>query len=915
MAYQSEAELERQLIEQLVDLRFQRVYIKDENELWANFRIQFFKHNEQALEGRPLTDREFERVRAIIEGKSIFQSSKILRDKFVIEREDETKVHLELFNSRHWCKNHFQVTSQVTMVGTYENRYDVTLLINGLPLVQIELKRRGLDMKEAFNQINRYKKHSFKGLFNYIQIFVISNGVDTKYFANSDQELLYSQTFFWTNAKNERITQLSDFALSFLEPCQIAKMIARFMVLHETKKVPMVMRPYQVYAVEHLITRALETSNNGYIWHTTGSGKTLTSFKVSQVLGKETQIKKVFFLVDRKDLDGQTIREFNAFEKDCIDSTERTDKLVEQIKGNGKLIVTTIQKMANALKNPKYSEVMKNYQNEKVVFVIDECHRSQFGKMHKEIQNYFKQAQYFGFTGTPRFKVNRSQDGRVTADLFGSCLHHYLIKDAIHDKNVLGFSVEYIKTIENHSNQKDSTKVSTIDTEEVIMEDERLKLISQHILNSHHLKTRNRQYNSIFATEKTEMLIKYYKLFKEQTHDLKIAAIFTFGQNEESEGKETHSRDELEIMIHDYNQLFGTAYSTDTFDQYFVDVSKRLKEGDIDILLVVDMFLTGFDADGLNTLYVDKPLKYHNLIQAFSRTNRIEKSTKPYGNVVCYRNLKEETDAAIRLFSQTDSTDIVLMKSYEDYLSEFTKGLEKLLTLTPNPQSVDELESEDEMKAFVLAFRELSRTLTKLQTFVDFLFTEEQIGLSEQMYQDFKSKYFLIYEQVKGSNAPKTSILADIDFCIELIQTDRINVAYILRLIRELDLKNPEETKTNVQNILNLLSQADHPNLRLKIELIKQFLQKVVPTLKPTDDIDEAYQTYEREQELLDIQTFAQEMNLEVALICKFLTEYRFAGRVDHSFISEHIKAKFMEKKEKIERVKQYLANHIQKYE
>ena len=740
MSYQSEAELEKQLIAQLCDLGYEKVSIADEEQLVANFRKQLSLHNESKLGGVPLTDKEFERVMRHVEGKSVFQSAKILRDKFVLEREDGSEIYLEFFDCLHWCKNRFQVTAQTTVVGKYTNRYDVTLLINGLPVVQIELKRRGLDMKEAFNQIDRYRKHSYQGLYRYIQIFVISNGVDTKYFANTDKELMYSQTFFWTNVNNERISQLGDFAFTFLEKCQISKTIARYMVINETDQLLMVMRPYQIYAVEALVTRALETNNNGFIWHTTGSGKTLTSFKASQILANEPGIKKVFFLVDRKDLDSQTIKEFNKFEPDSVDTTDKTDKLVQQIKDiNRPLIVTTIQKMANAVKSPRYEKIMDQYRNEKVIFIIDECHRSQFGDMHKAINKHFHQAQYFGFTGTPRFEENKSQDGRVTADLFEKCLHHYLIKDAINDQNVLGFSVEYINTIRGNYDEMDETKVHAINTDEVFMNETRIEEIARHIIENHDAKTRHREYTAIFTVQSIPMLIKYYDAFKALNHSLKIAGIFTYGANEDSEGRDEHSRDSLERMIADYNQLFHTNYSTDTFSSYFSDVSKRVKNAQIDILLVVNMFLTGFDAKTLNTLYVDKNLKYHDLLQAYSRTNRVQKTTKPYGNIVCYRNLKENTDDAIRLFSDTNNTDTVLMRSYSYYLDLFEAELNRLYELVKSPQEVDGLQTEEEKRQFILSFRELSKALVKLETFTEFEFNEETVGISEQTYLNPRS--------------------------------------------------------------------------------------------------------------------------------------------------------------------------------
>lgn len=915
MSYQSEAELEKQLIAQLCDLGYEKVSIADEERLVANFRKQLSLHNESKLGGVPLTDKEFERVMRHVEGKSVFQSAKILRDKFVLEREDGSEIYLEFFDCLHWCKNRFQVTAQTTVVGKYTNRYDVTLLINGLPVVQIELKRRGLDMKEAFNQIDRYRKHSYQGLYRYIQIFVISNGVDTKYFANTDKELMYSQTFFWTNVNNERISQLGDFAFTFLEKCQISKIIARYMVINETDQLLMVMRPYQIYAVEALVTRALETNNNGFIWHTTGSGKTLTSFKASQILANEPGIKKVFFLVDRKDLDSQTIKEFNKFEPDSVDTTDKTDKLVQQIKDiNRPLIVTTIQKMANAVKSPRYEKIMDQYRDEKVIFIIDECHRSQFGDMHKAINKHFHQAQYFGFTGTPRFEENKSQDGRVTADLFEKCLHHYLIKDAINDNNVLGFSVEYINTIRGNYDEMDDTKVHAINTDEVFMNETRIEEIARHIIANHDAKTRNREYTAIFTVQSIPMLIKYYDAFKAMDHRLKIAGIFTFGANEESEGRDEHSRDSLERMIADYNQLFHTNYSTDMFSNYFSDVSKRVKNAQIDILLVVNMFLTGFDAKTLNTLYVDKNLKYHDLLQAYSRTNRVQKTTKPYGNIVCYRNLKENTDDAIRLFSDTNNTDTVLMQSYSYYLDLFEAELNRLYELVKSPQEVDGLQTEEEKRQFILSFRELSKALVKLETFTEFEFNEETVGISEQTYQDFKSKYFLIYDEVKRAEGEKVSVLADIDFCIEIMHTDKINVGYIMNLIRQIDLTDTKQRDQDIKEIMAELDRADNEELRLKVDLLKTFLNKVIPTLSPEDSIDEAYYAFEEQSRQEEVKYFAEEVNLNEETIQEFVAEYQYAGILNHQEISDAVVDKLLAKKRKVKKVKEFIIDHTNKY-
>lgn len=915
MSYQSEAELEKQLCYQFENQGYDVVEINNEDDLKANFREQLNLHNESNLDGVPLTDKEFERVLRYIEGKSVFESAKILRDKYILDREDDSKVYIEFFDTKSWCKNKFQVTTQTTVVGKYTNRYDVTLLINGLPLVQIELKRRGVDFKEAFNQIERYRKHSYHGLYRYIQVFVISNGVDTKYFANTDKELLYSQTFFWTNEKNERITNLKDFAATFLEKCHIAKVIARYMVINETDKTLMVMRPYQIYAVEALVHRATETNNNGYIWHTTGSGKTLTSFKCSQILSKEEKIKKVFFLIDRKDLDSQTVAEFNKFEKDSVDITDKTTTLIKQIEDITKpLIVTTIQKMANAIKNPKYSKVMDKYRDEKVVFIIDECHRSQFGDMHKAIEKHFSNAQYFGFTGTPRFKENKSQDGRTTADLFEECLHYYLIKDAIKDNNVLGFSVEYISTFRGQYDINDDTRVKAIDTKEVFMDDHRISDIANHIINNHGAKTKNGKYTAMFTVQDVPMLVKYYDMFKTIDHNLKIAAIFTYGANEDSEGRDEHSRDSLERIIADYNKMFDTNYSTDTFSNYFSDVSRKVKTAQIDILIVVDMFLTGFDSKTLNTLYVDKNLKYHGLIQAFSRTNRIEKSTKPYGNIVCYRNLKNNTDEAIKLFSNTDNTDVVLMESYDYYLKKFKEKLKALLGITLTPGDVDSLETEEEKKEFILAFRELTKILVSLQTFVDFEFTEDILGISEQKYQDFKSKYFLLYDEVNSSENEKTSILSDIDFGIELMHTDKINVTYIMNLIRNIDFEDEDKKAKDVEHIKRELEKADSEDLRLKVDLIKNFLDKVVPTLSPDDNVDDAFAEYEENVRKDEIKEFSYEVGVTEDFVKENIAEYEYSGLINHSELSNNVKGGLLVKRKTIKRIKDFIIGNVRKY-
>ena len=915
MGYQPEAELEKNLHKQLVNQGYQAVKIADYDALLANFKQQLNLFNEHKLNGQPLSDIEFKRILTLIEGKSIYDSAKVLRDKLLVEREDGTQLYVELLNTKDWCKNLFQITTQTTITGKYTNRYDVTILINGLPLVQIELKRRGLDFKEAFNQIQRYRRHTFTGLYRFLQIFVVSNGVDTKYFSNSDYDIQFGFTFFWSDEKNELITNLQDFSRAFLQPCHLAKMISRYMVINDTDKALMVMRPYQVYAVEALVKRATETKNNGYIWHTTGSGKTLTSFKAGQILADEESIKKVFFLVDRRDLDSQTIQEFNKFQKGSVDRTEKTDILIEQIKDSMRsFIVTTIDKMNNAVKNPKYTEVMAPYKQERVVFIIDECHRSQFGDMRKEIDRHFQNAQYFGFTGTPRFVENKSQDGRTTADLFEKCLHHYLIKDAIRDGNVLGFSVEYIRTFNANINEEDTTKVQAIDTDEVWHDERRLNLVADHILDNHIRRSKSKGYCAMFAVDSIPTLIKYYDIFKKKDHNLKIAGIYSYGQNEESDGTGEHSREALDRMIVDYNHLYNTDYSTETWDRYFSDVSKKVKHAQIDILLVVKMFLTGFDSKPLNTLYVDKNMVYHDLLQAYSRTNRVEKSTKPYGNVVCYRNLKDNTDEAIKLFSRTDNVDTVLMGSYDEYLKAFKEAVKNLREIAVIPEEVDELEREEDKRKFIVAFKNVTKMLQRLQSFSDFEFDETELKISQQSYEDYKSKYFKVYEEFKRSEVSKESILHDIDFELELMHTDKINVSYILNLIANLNTENEKERDKEIRFIKQELDHASDPKLRLKIELIKGFLDKVAPTLTPDESVIDAYNRYEEKMSEQELSTFAKEVDIEDNILREQVSTYEYSNLIEKNTIMDSLSGSFLKKNKAIKAITSFIHDFTEKY-
>ena len=920
MVYQSEAELENLLIEQLKDQGYTSVNINNYHDLEENFKKQFSLFNASKLE-KPLSDKEWERVFNYLLGKSVFQSAKILRDKFILERDDGKKVYVALLDEDH-TKNLFQVTHQTTVVGKYVNRYDVTLLVNGLPLMQIELKRRGIDIKEAVNQVMRYKKHSYNGLYHYIQTFVVSNGVDTKYFANSDKELLYSLAFFWTDENNIRITNLKEFSVSFLARDHLIKMLTKFTVLNDTDKLMMIMRPYQVYAVESLVRQAKLTNQNAYIWHTTGAGKTLTSFKTAQILATNPNIKKVIFLVDRKDLDSQTTEEFNKFEAGSVDATDKTNILVGQMKDkNRQLIVTTIQKMANAVKKPQHAKIMDLYKDEKVIFIVDECHRSQFGDMHKDIVRHFNNAQFFGFTGTPRFDINGKVAGKIvqtTEQLFGKCLHNYLIKDAIFDNNVLGFHVEYIKTIDGDFDEDDPTVAERIDINELYMADERMTLIANHIVSNHMSKTRNGQYTAIFAVSSIPMLIKYYDIFKKIDHKLTVSGIFSYGQNEDAEGHDEHSRDALERIIKDYNETFSTNFSTDTFHAYQKDISDRVKgkkTKSLDILLVVNMFLTGFDSKPLSVLYVDKDLRYHDLLQAYSRTNRVEKETKPFGIIICYRNLKKRTDDAIALFSRGQS-DGVLTPGFEYFVEKYNQVVLKIREIALEPSSLDYIQDEKQQLAFVLLFRELTKYLNSLRTFIEFNIDSDKLLMGDQEYQDYKSKYLMLYHQ-QQKNKEVVSVLNDVDFCIELMESNRINVAYIMNLIRNIHFDDPDKKSFDIKHIEAELERADNPVLLRKVELLKSFLDKVVSGLQNADEIDAAYNDFENAEKNREIQEFAEKEEVDPKMLTDVISEFEFSGIINAGDIRDRIKTpmSLLKKKSLVSRIVSFIKNLAEKFQ
>ena len=895
MSTQTEQELENHLIAQLEILGFDKVSIDNEEDLIANLKKQLEKHNKTLL-----SDLEFRQILNKLAKGNIFAKAKILRDKIDYTKDDGETGYIELINQILWCKNEYQVTHQVTMKSKYTNRYDVTILVNGLPLVQIELKRRGLEIKEAFNQTNRYHRHSFSaghGLFGYIQLFVISNGVNTKYYANNPvNKRDFKQTFFWADKNNKKINKLSAFSEVFLEKCQLSKMITKYVVLNESSNMLMVLRPYQYYAVETIVDQVRNTEKYGYIWHATGSGKTLTSFKAAQILTQSSQVHKVVFVVDRKDLDYQTIKEFNNFSEGSVDATTNTKKLVEQFSNDTPLIVTTLQKLNVAIIKNKYLANMAELQDKHMVFIFDECHRSQFGDTHKRIKEFFHNVQMFGFTGTPIFAANAAKNAlgkRTTKDLFGECLHKYIITDAIRNENVLKFSVEYIRTIKQKDGVTD-IEVEAIDTAEVMEAPERLNKITDYIIANHTRKTHRREFTAIFCVPNIKTLMAYYELLKEKKeakeHNLRVGTIFSYQANEDDSDANgfidaelsddssnalvnKHSREKLEDYIADYNLMFGTNYSTNNFYNYYKDIGKRVKARQIDILLVVNMFLTGFDSKPLNTIYVDKNLKYHGLIQAYSRTNRTLGQKKSQGNVVCFRNLKPATDKAIELFANKDAIEDIILAPYEDYIKYFTEAVKNLFAITPTVDSVDDLLTEEDEATFIQAFREIIRLKNVLDCFTQFDF--DDLTMDEQLFADYRSKYLDLYDKVRSNNAKeKVSILDDIDFELELIRRDKINVSYIITLLQNLKNVKPADREKEHKAILSILDTETQ--LRSKKELIERFIAKHFPNIPKNEDIGEKFEAYWKEEKEKAITEICNTEELDLDGLQKIISDYLF---------------------------------------
>jgi type I restriction enzyme, R subunit len=902
---QSEQVLENKLVAQLVAQGYKQTAVTDEASMLANLKAQLESLNEVTL-----TSGEFTKVlHHLNKSSGVFAKAHILRDRMKLDKEDGETTYLDFFDSENALRNSYQVTQQVKMEGSYKNRFDVTILVNGLPLVQIELKRRGLEMKEAFNQIQRYQKHSFwsgHGLFHFVQLFVISNGVNTKYYANSRKQS-FKQTFYWAREDNNTIRELTPFAQTFLSREHLGKMIGKYIVLNETDKILMVLRPYQYYATEAIVERVKnppETNANGYIWHTTGSGKTLTSFKAAQIMTGLPDVHKVVFCVDRKDLDYQTIKEFNGFSKGSVDSTNNTKKLVSQFAdADTKLIVTTLQKLNTAISKQSYLEQMEKLQDERIIFIFDECHRSQFGDTHKRIVSFFHNHQMFGFTGTPIFAENATTKAgkkHTTKDLFHQKLHSYVITDAIKDENVLKFAVEYVGRYQ----QKDGNPtnldidVEAIDTKELLESPARLDKITDYIIERHPLKTRNKEFTAMMCVSSVDVLIKYYELFAskkaEGKHNLRVATIFSYAANEDDKdadgilddgGEVTggdvgnpHTRDKLEGFIGDYNAMFGSKYSTkdtQSFYNYYQDIAKKVKERKVDILLVVNMFLTGFDSKSLNTMYVDKNLRFHGLVQAYSRTNRILNEVKSQGNIVVFRNLKERTDEAIALFSNVHAKEDIFVPPYDDYVDRFNEVVMALLTLTPTVRAVKDLPDEEAELQFVKVFRELMRLRNILESFSEF--NDEDLTLPAQRFADYRSAYLDLYDKVKTDNTKEAaSILEDVDFELELIHRDVINVQYILTLLAKMFDADEAEAQS-IQHLV-LDSVAGDIDLRSKRELIEKFIDSTLPGLSSAAEIPESFESFWEQERATAFDALCKEEELDADELKKVIDRYVYTG-------------------------------------
>ena len=921
MPVQSEAALENGLISTLQQMNYEYVQIEEEKNLRTNFKSQLEKHNKKRLEeiGRTeFTEAEFDKILIYLEGGTRFEKAKKLRDLFPLELDNGERLWVEFLNRTHWCQNEFQVSHQITVEGRKKCRYDVTILINGLPLVQIELKRRGVELKQAYNQIQRYHKTSFHGLFDYVQLFVISNGVNTRYFANNPNSG-YKFTFNWTDADNVPFNELEKFATSFFDKCTLGKIIGKYIVLHEGDKCLMVLRPYQFYAVEKILDRVKNSNSNGYIWHTTGAGKTLTSFKAAQLVAELDDVDKVMFVVDRHDLDTQTQSEYEAFEPGAVDSTDNTDELVKRLHGNSKIIITTIQKLNAAVSKQWYSRRIEEIRHARIVMIFDECHRSHFGDCHKNIVRFFDNTQIFGFTGTPIF-VENAVDGHTTKEIFGNCLHKYLIKDAIADENVLGFLVEYY-----HGN-------ADVDN----ANQNRMTEIAKFILNNFNKSTFDGEFDALFAVQSVSTLIRYYKIFKSLNPKIRIGAVFTYASNSSQDdaltgmntgsyvSESTGEADELQAIMDDYNDMFGTSFTTENFRAYYDDINLRMKKKKtdmkpLDLCLVVGMFLTGFDSKKLNTLYVDKNMDYHGLLQAFSRTNRVLNEKKRFGKIVCFRDLKSNVDASIKLFSNSNNLEDIVRPPFNEIKKNYQELTTNFLEQYPTPSSIDLLQSEKDKKLFILAFRDVIKKHAEIQVYDEFEEDAADLGMTEQQFMDFRSKYLDIYDTFAGGCKPSEenqtpdedtestetsteSGIDDIDFCLELLHSDIINVTYILELIADLNPYSADYKEKRTYIIDTMIKDAE---LRNKAKLIDGFIQQNVDDDRDnfmarkqkfdgTSDLEERLNNYITTERNNAVDKLAKEEGLDVSVLNHYLSEYDYLQKEQPEIIQEALKEKHL---------------------
>lgn len=926
-SYQSEAQLEDAFIKQLCTQGYEYLVVDSEEDLIANLRKQL-----ELLNKVTFSDKEWERLFKgwiASDNEGIVEKTRRIQQDHVypLRRDDGTVKNIQLLDKRNVYNNRLQVMNQYTQTGNHENRYDVTILVNGLPLVHVELKRRGIAIEEAFNQIERYQRDSFwsgSGLFEYVQLFVISNGTHTKYYSNTTRFSAIEEakgskrkgkktsnsfkfTSWWAAADNVPIYDLVPFTATFFAKHALLNILTKYCVFDVDEHL-LVMRPYQIVATERILNRILVSENDkkmlgtlkagGYIWHTTGSGKTLTSFKTAQLASAMDGIDKVMFVVDRKDLDYQTMKEYDRFEKGAVDGSESTAVLTRQLADpNCRILVTTIQKLSNFIKKNKKHEAYDQH----CAIIFDECHRSQFGDMHKDITRHFKNYHLFGFTGTPIFAENARSGGnpqlRTTEQAFGDKLHTYTIVDAIRDENVLPFRIDYIKTIKERDEYPDE-KVYDIYRQGAYQAAERVDLIVNYILDHYAQKTkRDRNYllkdqrvmgfNSIFATASIPMAKVYYSAFKRLQEErggekLKIALIYSFGPNESDDGTglpdesfdveslDTPSRDFLDAAIDDYNGMFSTSFDTSSlgFQNYYKDVSERLKNRELDMVIVVNMFLTGFDATTLNTLWVDKDLKDHGLIQAFSRTNRILNSVKTYGNIVCFRNLEDNVNHAISLFGDKDAGGIVLLKPYGEYLAEYQ---ERLVQLYENFPLGEVILGEQAEKDFIRLFGVILRLRNILTSFDDFAADDT---LSPRDEQDYRSIYQDLHNKWRPQGEESTIINDDLVFEIELLKQVDINIDYILMLVQKYH-DNHCQDKVLIADIERAIKSSYE--LRNKKDLIDAFIDG----LESSDDVTADWERYISEAKQRELSVIVEEENLDEAATEAFVNKAFVDGEIE----------------------------------